>query len=127
MILRNFVFVGGKFRFFSVIHSHVLVIAFTCFSYFTPVYTQNNCIEFTSSLPDKTIECSAPLLFDQPSAIDICCSAPVFFLYRDSVIVEECQQTIIRIWDAATNCGNRRQITQTITRVDNSPPDITAH
>ena len=90
---------------------------------FVNVSQAQDCIVF-EPLPDRVIECSESLIFEEPTATNTCCETLIYFIFEDEIVEEDCQRTITRTWFAASDCGGG-SISQTITVIDNSPPVIT--
>jgi hypothetical protein len=82
-----------------------------------------NCISFSFIPQNKTIDCEASPVFDEPIGIDNCCSNPdLSYSYVDSQKDLGCTKKIVRIWIAESACGNKKTVKQTITLVDTQAP-----
>jgi hypothetical protein len=82
-----------------------------------------SCISFWFIPQDKTIDCAATPVFNQPAGADNCCSNPdLTFTFIDTEIGSGCTKKIERIWIAESECGNMRTVKQTITLVDTEAP-----
>ena len=75
--------------------------------------------------PDKTIQCPAPLEFDEPTASDACGTVKLTSI--DVTTPGTCagSYSVRRIWTATDECGNTAVCGQTITVVDTTAPVIT--
>lgn len=75
---------------------------------------------------DLTVDCSnipnVPLVV---KAIDNCDADPV--LTFSETLNGNCPQLLTRIWTATDNCGNTATVSQVITIVDDTPPQIMVH
>jgi len=84
-----------------------------------------SCINFTYNPPDKTVDCSLPIVFDQPSAVDNCCGGFITYTFVDSSENPYAGCEIFtRVWIAQSTCGNMASIAQTITHIDNEAPEF---
>ncbi|MFL0778253.1 MAG: T9SS type A sorting domain-containing protein, partial [Prochlorococcus sp.] len=81
--------------------------------------------EFTSVPADYTAECDEDLVLDEATASDNC--SGVTITYSEDMIEGDCPQeyTLVRTWTATDNCGNSSSVSQTITVVDTTAPQLT--
>ncbi len=75
---------------------------------------------FSGQLEDLTIECGAPVEFDDLVASDNCGAVTVAF--TDNEQPNGCGKTYTRTWTATDACGNTITATQAITEVDTQAP-----
>jgi len=81
--------------------------------------------EFTSVPADYTAECDEDLVLDEATASDNC--SGVTITYSEDMIDGDCPEeyTLVRTWTATDNCGNSSSVSQTITVVDTTAPQLT--
>ncbi|MEY4386699.1 MAG: hypothetical protein RLY20_1982, partial [Verrucomicrobiota bacterium] len=79
-----------------------------------------------SPLTNHTIECGQPLVFDIPTADDVCggtnVAVTIFNTTTNPLVGETFAST--RVWLATDPCGNTNFTSQTITIIDTTPPTI---
>ncbi len=75
--------------------------------------------------PDASVECTAPVVFSEPTAKDDCDPNPSL-THEDSTVEGKCagSKSVTRTWTATDACGNSSQAKQTITVLDTTPPVI---
>jgi gliding motility-associated-like protein len=80
---------------------------------------------FVNIPPTLELECSDPIPSQQPEVKDNCDNNPQLTL-EETTIPGQCEQeyTLIRVWTAEDNCGNRATAQQVIKVKDTTPPVI---
>jgi uncharacterized delta-60 repeat protein len=73
---------------------------------------------------NRTVLCGSNWTFDPPTATS-CCSTNVIITTLSTVTNGICPQLITRTWQASDSCGNTNTCSQTITVMDNTPPNLT--
>lgn len=71
----------------------------------------------------KTVECGTKWFYDQPIAVDNCCTNPTVTVLN-TVTNGTCPKVATRTWLATDCCGNTNTVSQAVTMVDTTPPVI---
>ncbi|MBC8096123.1 MAG: HYR domain-containing protein [Akkermansiaceae bacterium] len=74
-------------------------------------------------VPSKTVECGSAWSFDEPAAQDACGTATVS-IFSTATNAALCGYSVTRTWEAADDCGNKSQCSQTVIISDTTPPVI---
>lgn len=74
--------------------------------------------------PDKTVTCDTAWSFDLPRPSDTNCGTNFTITIVGTVTNGVCPQVITRTWEAVDCCNNKTKCSQTVTVVDNTPPEL---
>jgi uncharacterized membrane protein len=88
------------------------------------VQVQDNNSPSISTLNNKTIACTDPIVWDTPTATDNCDPNPALTFASSTVTGNAVCRTLRRTWTATDACGNTSTRTQDITITDNVAPTI---
>lgn len=87
-------------------------------------WTENLQPPILNCSPDKTVERDPWWEFDEPTAVDACGDGEVSISVLSTVSSGSCPELVTRTWEATDACGNTATCSQTVTRVDTTPPVV---